>query len=137
MPNSPMSKELTLKELRHFGLITGLLFILIFGLFLPWLLQHSWPKWPWIIAGPLWVTALLVPGWLKPVYTIWMHIGHILGWINTRIILGLMFYIIITPFGLILRLSGKDPMARKMDEQQESYRVQTNSEDKNSMENPY
>ncbi len=75
------------KELREFGFITGAIAAVLFGLLLPWLFDHELPRWPWIVAGILWVWALLLPTTLLPVYRGWIAIGHVLGWINTRIIL--------------------------------------------------
>jgi hypothetical protein len=51
-----------------------------------------------------------------------MVIGEALGWINTRIILGTLFYTLVTATGLIMRLSGRDPMNRRLDPQADSYR---------------
>ena len=44
---------------------------------------------------------------LKPIYLIWMTFATILGWLMTRVILSLIFYLILTLIGLILRLFGK------------------------------
>ena len=44
---------------------------------------------------------------LKPIYLIWMTFATILGWLMTRVILSLIFYLILTPIGLIRRLFGK------------------------------
>ena len=101
-------KKLDKKHLRECGLITGAILVCLFGLFLPWLFEYKFPSWPWIIAGILWTLAIVLPISLAPVYRLWMKIGHVLGWINTRIILGIMFYLIFLPVGLILRLAGKD-----------------------------
>jgi hypothetical protein len=130
-------KKLDKKHLREFGLITGAILVCLFGLFLPWLLEYKFPSWPWIIAGILWAWALLLPATLKPVYRVWMKIGHVLGWINTRIILGIMFYIIFLPVGLILKLAGKDPMTRKLNKAQGTYRVIHPVPPKNHVERPY
>jgi hypothetical protein len=55
-----------------------------------------------------------------------MLIGHVLGWINTRIILGFVFYVVVTPIGLYRRLLGKDPMGRQLRPELDSYRVVRN-----------
>jgi hypothetical protein len=60
--------ELDRKGLREFGLMTGAVVVVIFGLFFPWLLELNWPVWPWIIAAPLWSLALVYPLWLRRVY---------------------------------------------------------------------
>ena len=125
------------KELREFGLITGAIAAVLFGLLLPWLFDHKLPLWPWIVAGVLWAWALLLPASLQPVYRGWMAIGHVLGWINTRIILGIMFFIVFLPAGLIMRLLGKDPMARKIDKSQTTYRVTHARPKKDHVERPY
>ena len=82
------------QELRKFGLIFAGMFILIFGLLLPWIWDKPSPRWPWIVAAVFIAAALAVPMMLGPVYRLWMKIGHVLGWINTRIILGLVFFFI-------------------------------------------
>jgi hypothetical protein len=69
------------------------------------------------------VPALLAPRVLAPVYRIWMTAGEALGWINTRILLGVVFYGLITPMGLIRRLRAEDPMRRRHDPAAQSYRV--------------
>ena len=126
------------KGLRKFGLTTGAIIVLLFVLFFPWVFDAaSLPMWPWVVAGILWVPALVMPGLLRPIYTTWMKIGHGLGWINTRIILGVLFYVMILPMGLIMRLFGKDPMSRKWDESASSYRIESAREPRDRLEKPY
>jgi hypothetical protein len=135
MTNIPSLDE---KELRKFGLMTGAIFIALFAFFFPWVFDMtSMPMWPWILAGLLWLPALFMPSVLRPVYTTWMRIGHVLGWVNTRIILGVLFYVMILPMGLIMRLFGKDPMTRKRDETVSSYRIKSISEAKERLEKPF
>jgi hypothetical protein len=53
-----------------------------------------------------------------------MTIGHALGWVNTRLLLGLVFYGLITPMGLVRRfLLGRDPMRRQFEPEADTYRV--------------
>lgn len=125
------------KTLREFGLITGAIFAGLFGLLFPWLFERSIPLWPWILLSILWVWALILPASLLPVYRGWMAIGHVLGWINTRIILGIMFYIIFLPIGIIMKLFGKDPMARTIEKSQNSYRITNTIPKKEHVERPY
>ena len=120
-------EKLDKQGLRKFGLITGAIVVGLFGLLLPWLLGINWPLWPWYLAGALWVLAIIIPVALNPIYHVWMRFGLILGWINTRIILGLVFYVFFTPFALILKVLGKDPMSRKLNASINSYRVPSNN----------
>jgi hypothetical protein len=61
----------------------------------------------------------------------------VLGWVNTRIILGVLFYVKILPMGLIMRLCGIDPMARKHDKSASSYRIKSMSVAKERLEKPF
>ncbi len=128
--------ELDSKGLRNFGLTTGAIVVVLFGILLPWLLSHGWPRWPWILAAVLWVPALLYPGILHPVYKGWMKFGAVVGFINTRIILGILFYLIIMPVGLIMRLIGHDPMRRKHSSSP-TYRVKSENNPVKNMEKPF
>ncbi len=124
-------------ELRKFGLISGTIVAVLFGVILPWLVEYQWPIWPWIVTGILWVWALAMPDNLFIVYKPWLKFGHIAGWINTRIILGLMFYLIFFPAGIIMRVFGNDPMARKMGSSVKSYRIVSEPIEKDHVERPY
>jgi len=122
--------------LREFGLVTGGLFVGLFGLLLPWLFGFDWPLWPWIVAGVLSGLALLSPNGLRPIYHGWMFMALILGWINTRILLGIVFFLIITPMGSIMRLFGNNPMIKKPS-QSDSYRHATVQRSAKDMEQPF
>jgi hypothetical protein len=79
--------------------------------------------WSLILGGTLLVLALAWPRSLTHVYRYWMTVGEVLGWINTRLILGGIFYLLFTPLGLSMRLRGRDPMRRTLSPEVESYRV--------------
>lgn len=125
------------RQLRNFGLTTGSIVVLLFGLLLPWLLSHAWPRWPWILAGVLGGLGLVAPMLLAPVYTVWMKFGQVMGAINTRIILGLFFYLIVTPIGLAMRLFRWDPLRRRMTATETSHRVPSRAKPKQHMEKPF
>ena len=107
-----------------------------FGLFFPWVLELSWPRWPWIFAGVLTAVGLVAPMTLRPVYKTWMRFGLLLSKITTPIIMGLVFFLVITPIGLIRRLSSADAMKQKFDSQ-ESYRITSKKPQPNKMERPF
>jgi len=75
------------------------------------------------LGGLLITLGGIAPHVLAPVHKGWMWIGHILGWINTRILLGIVFYGLVTPIGVVFRLMGKDTMRQAFSEQSQSYRV--------------
>jgi hypothetical protein len=91
--------------------------------------------WPFVFASGevrWWAVTtavcLMVPGAIFPrslfwIYKGWTAVGHILGQINTTIILSLVFYAVVTPIGIIRRLMGKDPMGRRLRADLDSYRI--------------
>lgn len=128
--------QITKEELRKFGLITAGLFITFFGFLIPWIWSFPWPIWPWIVAITLSSLALMAPASLKPVYIVWMRFAGILGWINTRIILMVIFYLIFLPIGLIMRVFN-DPMRRRLDKRIKTYRIQSKPPKNENMEKIY
>lgn len=129
--------ELDRKGLRNFGLTTGVAVIVIFGLFFPWLLELDWPAWPWAIAAVLWSLALIHPVWLRPIYRGWMRFGLLANRVMTPLVLGIVFFAMITPVGLARRLRGKDPLQRALDPDRKSYRVQSIKSPKDKLEKPF
>jgi hypothetical protein len=117
-----MQSDITNKQLRSFGLTVGGMFAVI-GFWPLFLRGEDVRWWAVILAGLLMVPALVFPRSLSWVYKPWMALGHIMGWINTRIILGVVFYVIVTPIGRIRRLLGKDPMGREIRSDIKSYRI--------------
>lgn len=135
-----MSAELVMdkKGLRNFGLIFGLILSVLFGLLFPWLFEYRHPYWPWYISIPVWALAIVVPGALQPFYVVWMKLGAVLGWINTRIILGIVFFLVVFPVSLLMRLFGNDPMRRRLDKNTETYRIKREAvPDKKHVERPF
>jgi Saxitoxin biosynthesis operon protein SxtJ len=120
-----MKDEITSQKLRSFGFTVGGIFALI--ALWPLIVRAEDPRW-WAVvaAGCLLVPAVVFPKSLTWVYKGWMALGHVLGWINTRIILGFVFYFVVTPIGIVRRLLGKDPMGRRLRPDLDSYRVPRN-----------
>ncbi|MDX1734273.1 MAG: SxtJ family membrane protein [Halioglobus sp.] len=123
-------------ELRKFGFVTALMVVIFFYGLIPWIWEFARPLWPLVVAGVLVALALVLPGWLAPVYRVWMKIGHALGWVNTRIILSLIFFVLFLPVGLVMRAFG-DPMRRKWDDAAQSYRVPSSAPKPDNMEKPF
>ena len=124
-------------ELRKFGLMMGGVISVLFGLLLPWIFDYNWPLWPWVVMGVFWLWGLAHPDSLFVVYRLWLKFGHVAGWINTRIILGIMFYVVFFPVGILMRLLGKDPMARKLDSSVKTYRINSDPLEKDHVERPF
>lgn len=129
--------ELDRKGLREFGLMTGAAVVAIFGLFFPWMLELAWPVWPWVIAAPLWLLALVRPSWLRLTYRAWMRFGLLASRVMTPLLLGIVFFAMISPMALARRLMGRDPMQRALDPDKDSYRVQSTRSPRDKLERPF
>ena len=115
-----MEKTILDKDsLRKFGVTMGIAFLVITLLML---IRHRHSVVPAsIISALFFLFAFLFPSVLKPVYVFWMKLAFVLGWINTRLILIIIFYILFTPVGLIMRLFRADLLDRKIERSKNSY----------------
>jgi hypothetical protein len=107
------------REVRKFG-ITMCVVLSLIGAYS---LYRDGGLWPYMFGGGgvfLLLGFVAVP-LLRPVYIGWMKFAFVLGWVNTRLILGVFYYLILTPTGLIMRLVGRDPLERKIDRSAPSY----------------
>jgi Saxitoxin biosynthesis operon protein SxtJ len=139
MATTPNSfPELDRKGYREFGLTTGAIVAGLFGLVFPFILDASYPVWPWVIFAVLTGMALAFPMGLAPVYKYWMKFGHFMGtYIMTPLIMLIVFFGMFMPIGILMRLSGKDAMARKLDSNTNSYRVPSDSRPVKNLEKPF
>ena len=94
------------KGLRNFGLMFGAFISVLFGLLFPFLGDFPFPLWPWIVAGVFFAWALIIPTTLNPFYRVWMRIGLAIGTVVNMIILAFVFYIVILPMSIIMKLTG-------------------------------
>lgn len=125
------------KILRQFSILMSISILVLFVLFLPKIYNYSPPLWPWFITSVLIFFAIFYPSAIKPLYLVWMKFGILLGFIETRIILALIFYLLFLPTGLILRLLQKELIPKKFDLSKNSYRVKSKKRLKESMERPF
>lgn len=103
----------SVRELRKFAFVMGVPLVLIGG-FLLWRQRDYY--WYFFAASGAFVCAgLLVPVVLKPIHKVWMTFSIIMGWLMTRVILFVLFFLILTPTALLLRLLGKDLLNMKVD----------------------
>ena len=110
-------------ELRKFGYVMAGFFALFFGLLLPWWWSMKSANWPWVVAAVFLALALIAPGLLRGPYRFWMRLGRVLEWVNTRLVLGVVFVLVFAPLGCVLRLLGKDTLQKKWDGRLTTYRV--------------
>ena len=106
-------KSISQKQLREFGLLIGFGFPLIIGLIIPSISGHSFRFWSLWMAPPFLIGAIVKPSLLFYPYKAWMSLGVALGWINSRLILGLVFLIVLQPIALIMKFFNYDPLRKK------------------------
>ena len=109
------------KQLREFGFLIGLGIPIFIGWIIPSIGGHVFKSWTLWVGIPSLLVGILKPDLLLYPYKGWMAIGHVLGWINSRIILGLVFLIVLQPIALIMRVFGYNPL-REGKSKQKSYR---------------
>lgn len=104
----------------------GLVFTGFFALVGAWPLVHGMaPRWWALALAALFLAvALARPALLAPLNRIWTRFGLLLHKVVNPIVMGVMFFLVVTPTGLLMRLAGKDPMRLKRDPQAASYWIE-------------
>ena len=102
------------KQLKDFGIVFGVGFPLFFGFLIPILFHHELKLWTIWLGLVFILVANLKPKLLYYPYTLWMKIGLVLGWINSRIILASIFIFVLQPIALIMKITGYDPLKKKV-----------------------
>ena len=106
-------------DIQKFGYTIGTI-LLIVAVFLFFKGKESF-QYLIIISSFFFCFGLISPIILKPLYIIWMVFAVILGWFMTRLILGIVFYVVVSPIGLIARLFGKEFLELKNSSLNSSY----------------
>ena len=123
------------KTLRNFGFLMADVLTLIAAI--P-VIKGNPPAWWAASIGILFfISGVIAPRILDMPFRAWMKLGHVLGYINTRIILGLIFFFVLTPIGIVLRILGISQIRLKIDKNATSYRVVSNRRDHKHMERQF
>ncbi|MDP6175569.1 MAG: SxtJ family membrane protein [Rhodospirillales bacterium] len=104
----------------------GLVFVVVLLIIACWPLFDGATPRPWWLATAalLALIAFIRPGLLAPFNRAWTKFGLLLHKIVNPIIMGLVFYLTVTPTGLIMRLLGKDPLRLRFDHEAKSYWIE-------------
>ena len=94
------------KDLKNFGVTIGSI-LMIIALFLFFKEKDAFIY--FFLIGLIFIgLGIIIPAALKPIYKFWMTLSTIIGWVMTRVILSILFYLIISTIGIFARLVGKD-----------------------------
>ena len=107
--------------LRKFGFTLAFFFV-VFGQVIPLLRHHAVPFWPLGLASVFLCMAGFWPKTLQPVRAVWLKVGDYLGALTSRLWLGLLYIVAITPMAVIRRVFAEDKMKRKWQPELSTYR---------------
>lgn len=114
-------KEINNKDLRNFGIILTVI-ILVIGVRVS--LKLAQIHFVYVVAAVVSaVCSFFYPICLRPIYNILIKIAHTVGWINTRLLLILVFYLVTMPIGLFARIVRRDLLGLEIEKKKVSYWV--------------
>ncbi len=124
------------KQLRSFGLIWAFIFLLFATL--PFLKGDELKLMPLYISIAFVAISLLFPKFYEKIYfyQTWIKFGEIIGKINSKIIIFLLFYIIFLPIGILLKIFRKDLLKKRIDKSAKSYFIDREKQPE-AMENQF
>ena len=93
---------------RTLGLTFGAVFLVV-GVY-PWAFGNPLRLWSLVVAVGFALVALVHPDLLGPLNKVWTRFGLLLHKVTSPIVLGIMFFGVVTPIGLLMRAAGKDPL---------------------------
>ncbi len=97
------------RDLRKFGLLFSVLAALL-ACYLTWRRGFPAAMAPAAVSAALLLAGLAFPAGLKPLWWPWMIAARVLGFVNSHLLLAVVFYLMFTPIGLLMRLFGRDPL---------------------------
>ncbi len=119
-----INKKPSRRDLSIFGALFAAFFGLIGGL-VWWKSQTTTAAYViWIIAASITLLFYAVRPIRKPIYLGWIHLAYPIGWVVSHTAMAIIYYLVFTPIGLIMRLLGRDPMERRLDRSAASYWVE-------------
>ena len=104
---------------RAFGISFAILFAIISLVI--WLVFDLVLTWTIVVSGLFLITACVMPWLLLPLNRLWGAIAHRIGQFNNYLILGIFFLLVMLPVALVMRLLGRDPMSRRLSDEDGSY----------------
>ena len=117
------------KAIRKFGLVIAIALGVIGSFVYVKFGNFDVVGWLWGIGLLFLILGFILPSVLRPVYRIWMLLAYFIGGIVSRVILTVLFYVVLTPTGLVLRLFGKDVLDQRFEKDRESYWIKKDLSD--------
>lgn len=114
------------KDLRNLGIV----FLVALGIIggLAWWGGRAWGPYGVGVGLLFGVWGFVWPAGLKPIYRVWMTLALVLGWFVSRLLLSILYFLVLTPTGLMLKLFGKDLLDRKMGDRDSYWHIRPDEE---------
>jgi hypothetical protein len=104
---------------KKFGITMGIILTII-GFFMLWK-KNTYCEYFFFLAAAFFISGLILPYVLKPVYKAWMALSVVMGFIMTRIIMFIIFYLMVTPLRILASIAGKEFLDMKIEKSAKSY----------------
>ena len=108
-----MKSEVSTRQLREFGFLLGIGFPIFIGWLFPFIFRHEFRMWTLYVGFPFLFLGIIKPRLLFYPFKLWMKLGLALGWVNSRIILGLVYIFVVLPIAFVMRSFSYDPLRIK------------------------
>ena len=112
------------RDLAWFGLVLFLFFLVIGGVLGRALASDVARYVAWAAGAILALAYYAVPGWRRPMFVGWMYAASPIGFVMSHLLLGVVYFGVVTPIGLLMRAMGHDPMTRRFDRSATTYWVE-------------
>lgn len=122
-----MKNSIPKKKLRDFGLLVGFCLPTFIGFLLPYFGGHDFKIWTLLVGIILIFLGIIQPFLLIYPYKIWMKVGYILAWLNSRIILAIVFIFVLQPISLLMKFFNYDPLKQNEKNKKKSFREDTSN----------
>jgi ABC-type uncharacterized transport system permease subunit len=112
------------RDLAWFGLVLFLFFLVVGGVLGRALASDVARHVAWGAGAILALAYYAVPGWRRPMFVGWMYAAYPIGFVMSHLLLGVVYFGVVTPIGLLMRAMGHDPMTRRFDRSATTYWVE-------------
>ena len=129
-----VSARLTAREGRRFAFTVGIAF-LVLGAISAWRGHHLPPRILWALGGALLAAGVVIPGRLSGVHRSWMALGHAISKVTAPIVVGAVYFLVVTPIGGLLRLFGRNPLQHR--EQDGGFWMPASSDGRSDLETQF
>ena len=125
------------RQLREFGIGLAVIVVAIFWGLMPWVGDRPRPVWPIAVGGLLTLAAVIWPPAILPVYRLMLPVARVVGFINTWLLLGAVFFGMLLPVGLVLRGLGRLQYRTGFRSDLGTYRVEVPRDHVTRLEEPF